>query len=589
MPSKRHAAVWLALANHLNVNQRSMKTFKVKATSTVFFTTLLPSLGKDLDRGLCSDFVLTASFKKQRGSELPQFLYELFIRIFHKDGRIRIKPEGIQDLRQLLMMFYKFEEVFSESQLKKATEKYIDTDARVKTRGYPEGLSDVRKNFLTLLPDNPWDIRPHHSNGVTADRVSSGKKLTVRRLIPSLMKYFSANYFFNSHSHAKHWCSLFKTETASPRARVSFVPKDSRGPRTICMEPHELMFIQKGLQTKLYDYIENYSPAKGYVNFTDQGINQRLAYLGSLDGTYATIDLKDASDLVAWNLISMVVSPEWYLALKASRSAYVDLPDSTTMAINKFASMGSALCFPIEAMLFWSISRTVCPQVYVYGDDIIVPVAYAEVVISALEAYGLIINRDKTLTTGLFRESCGAEYYCGTDISYVKCKSYDDVRFIAFANLMRDRYGCSLTDRFVKIHEDFTQTIVMRQPLEHAWYQESCVYYTNHWASSHVFFKRKYDAYLQQYFVRWKQERSENKDECIDDYDRFFYWLTSKSTDVAPEEQHTVRELVRGVYTSQMYNIRRRFGALHSFSSQMVYGVVKPYTKFTWGVLRTVV
>jgi len=60
--------------------------------------------------------------------------------------------------------------------------------------------------------------------------------------------------------------------------------------------------------------------------------------------------------------------------------------------------------------------------VRIYGDDIIVPTEYVHAVIGNLEAFGLLVNRDKSFWTGKFRESCGKEYYDGFDVSVVKAR-----------------------------------------------------------------------------------------------------------------------------------------------------------------------
>jgi hypothetical protein len=102
--------------------------------------------------------------------------------------------------------------------------------------------------------------------------------------------------------------------------------------------------------------------------------------------------------------------------------------------------MGSALTFPIEAMVFatiifmaiekelnTSISRgkikKFLGQVRVYGDDIIVPSRFVHAVTTELEAFGLLVNADKSFWSGKFRESCGKEYYDGHDVSVVKMRS----------------------------------------------------------------------------------------------------------------------------------------------------------------------
>jgi hypothetical protein len=102
--------------------------------------------------------------------------------------------------------------------------------------------------------------------------------------------------------------------------------------------------------------------------------------------------------------------------------------------------MGSALCFPFEAMVFLTIiflgiekeqghrftkkSELVdfLGEVRVYGDDIVVPVDYVHTVVDQLEYFGARVGRSKSFWTGRFRESCGKEYYEGHDVSIVKVR-----------------------------------------------------------------------------------------------------------------------------------------------------------------------
>jgi len=61
-------------------------------------------------------------------------------------------------------------------------------------------------------------------------------------------------------------------------------------------------------------------------------------------------------------------------------------------------------------------------RVRVFGDDIIVPVDHVRSVISSLESFGLKVNYRKSFWNGKFRESCGKEYFDGTDVSVVRCR-----------------------------------------------------------------------------------------------------------------------------------------------------------------------
>jgi len=102
--------------------------------------------------------------------------------------------------------------------------------------------------------------------------------------------------------------------------------------------------------------------------------------------------------------------------------------------------MGSALCFPIEAMVFTTviflgiqkslnvpltrkmIKKSFSRSVRVYGDDLIVPVEHVMTVVQTLEHFGARVGLDKSFWTGKFRESCGREYYAGEDISIVRVR-----------------------------------------------------------------------------------------------------------------------------------------------------------------------
>jgi hypothetical protein len=199
------------------------------------------------------------------------------------------------------------------------------------------------------------------------------------------------------------------------------------------------MFIQQGLLRSLVSSIER----RGLPpRFSDSTKNQKLAQLGSLDGSLATIDLSSASDSVSSALVAELTSgrPVFQEALFACRTTQAQLPSGSIRTLNKFASMGSADCFPIEAMVFAAIavmaiaprtksgavslpiSRDVVGRVTVFGDDIIVPNKEYSRVVSALNQFGFKVNEKKSFHKGRFRESCGGDYYAGHSVSYVKLR-----------------------------------------------------------------------------------------------------------------------------------------------------------------------
>jgi hypothetical protein len=117
-------------------------------------------------------------------------------------------------------------------------------------------------------------------------------------------------------------------------------------------------------------------------------------------------------------------------AVDSCRTRRSILPDGRLVSLKKFASMGSALCFPVEAMYFYTccvvaltwganlpVTRATVKQaarnIYVYGDDIIVPADKATAVIDTLQQYNCKANPSKSFWTGKFRESCGVDAYDG--------------------------------------------------------------------------------------------------------------------------------------------------------------------------------
>lgn len=180
---ERHRSTWILFAKNTNVTTKSLDTFSRRISEgSAFLTKTLPQLGKALDKALTTGVIdiTSCSFKPQKDSALPSFLYELFIKVFEKDGTLRENPEQIAELRQLLFVFYKFDDGhFSEETAQQAYAKFIDTDHLVKTDDWPDSISRLAEIFQSLLPNDPRDIIGRHSNGATAD----GTSLRMRRFL----------------------------------------------------------------------------------------------------------------------------------------------------------------------------------------------------------------------------------------------------------------------------------------------------------------------------------------------------------------------------------------------------------------------
>jgi len=193
---------------------------------------------------------------------------------------------------------------------------------------------------------------------------------------------------------------------------VDFVPKDAKTLRTIIKEGS----LNTMIQAALGDWMAKRLRASG-IDLRDQTHNQNLALRGSLDGSYATLDLSSASDTISTELVYTLLPIDWALLLDSARSSQVYL-DGKGITLEKFSSMGNGFTFPLETLIFWALSSSASDDNWasVYGDDIIVTTGSVERVMRILEISGFTLNKKKSYWTGPFRESCGADYIRGIDI-----------------------------------------------------------------------------------------------------------------------------------------------------------------------------
>lgn len=292
---------------------------------------------------------------------------------------------------------------------------------------------------------DPGDIVPNHGPGAVSTREQLQGKWRWTHIPDRLAAVYPIDeYFFVNKEHvADRLQTLLRIGDKETPARICLVPKDSRGPRVISCEPLEFQWIQQGLRRAVYQLVEHHPLTRDYVRFTDQAPNMFGALLGSSTGLYATLDLKEASDRVCLELVRALFPAHLVRAAEACRSQETQLPGGRTVKLQKFAPMGSALCFPFLALTIWSILRagfTDAEQVagikpskddpnpnlfYVYGDDVIVPTAKAADAITLLESFGLVVNRDKSCM-GLgpsFRESCGMDAFRGVAVTPVRLRT----------------------------------------------------------------------------------------------------------------------------------------------------------------------
>lgn len=463
-----------------------------------FLTKTLPRLGKHFDQALTGQVRLNArsvGFAAMDSSELPRFLGEFFIRIFSEDGHVLPDPDAqcVKLVREILNAFYKYELPYNEVQEQAVISSFEKTEDDLNLVGPRlallrtglQGATNTRRSPVTqadladparLAEDSlmlkvareariylndlfaffdPYDITPRHGPGVVATKQRHSEKYLWTNVCSRITDVYPFDaYFCASPGHVCDVYDSFDTVTDKDLpANVLLVPKDSRGPRLISCEPVDFQWIQQGLRQAIYLLVERHALTRHNVFFTDQGPNQRGALLGSLHGNYATLDLKEASDRVSLDLVRLLFPEHLLRFLEASRSTSTVLPSGKILPLQKFAPMGSALCFPIMALSIWSILTACAPDadtresILVYGDDVIVPTTFVASAMSILEAFGLQINRAKSCTQGLFRESCGMDAFQGVDVTPVRFRTVWDesprpdvyTSWISYANSLYDR------------------------------------------------------------------------------------------------------------------------------------------------------
>lgn len=206
-------------------------------------------------------------------------------------------------------------------------------------------------------------------------------------------------------------------------AKMATVPKNYKTNRLIAMEDT----YRQALAKAMFRIIEKYLPEP--LDLHNQVQNQEYARLGSLDGQWATLDLHAASDSVSWVLCKEIFPTEFIQILEKIRPTHI-IVNGKARPIYAFATMGNAETFVIETIVFWSIVSAACEfaaifgipnsgHVIVYGDDIICPTSVAEIAVEWLEAFGFIVNKEKSFYefTSAYRESCGEEYHLGSCVS----------------------------------------------------------------------------------------------------------------------------------------------------------------------------
>jgi hypothetical protein len=315
-----------------------------------------------------------AGFQRRRGSGIPHFLSGFLGLIFDPQSGVLLEEaniEAVRAVRQLTLMFGKILLPCSDARVEAAINNYLECEQeliasdKALSRDLLEGFEQAS---LLLWGDSMQQVDediyygriiPAHGPGATADRLVANAKWNQLEWTERLEKIFPFGEYLipNSRYHVEYLSMINFLEPGAERpVRVITVPKTLKTPRIIAIEPTCMQYMQQGISRSLVPRLENVYSRKGILGFTDQTVNHRMAREGSISGKLSTLDLSEASDRVSNQLVRSMTRnfPHLSEGIDACRSRSADV-NGKVVRLTKFASMGSALTFPIEAMVFSTI------------------------------------------------------------------------------------------------------------------------------------------------------------------------------------------------------------------------------------------
>lgn len=328
-------------------------------------------------------------------------------------------------------------------------------------------LGNVRKRVSNLLGPVPRTLEGRFGPGVTlccrgglataADKMSVKPTTTPQAL--GLIRHLWEETAWGraictraSRGETVYKEGLLSYVTVVDGAEWMAVDKTALIDRSIEIGPSLNVFFQLAVGELLKDRFL----LKGWDLRNAKGPHMAKAKEASITGAYATIDLSMASDTVSKLLVKACIPVDWYDLLDHLRTTRTHTRKGPVF-LEKFSGMGNGYTFELESVLFMAICQEVLAHlslpsvigedIYVFGDDIIVPTAAAEMCIDTLKLLGFKTNVQKTFVEGPFRESCGGDYFAGTAVRphYAEIIPEEPQEWIALANGLRrvatDHFG----------------------------------------------------------------------------------------------------------------------------------------------------
>lgn len=460
---------------------------KVRELGHYFYSIEMPriagALHLALETGSTAPLVGVNHLHMAKQSQIPRFLGSLWEEVFSPtDGLLRDRPDptAIFYIRQLCLMFKKLEGSCDESTNVLTKDEFFAQENNIRSAsldwnvgdfvpvasldfclGSPACSGDQLALFESFESECPSDLlhtlaatcdvwaasiegfnslewKGRHGPGAVSDRRVGEDKYSF----PVWPSRLDAEFPFDAYGTVNSNNMLDYTDHEHP-AKLICVPKDARGPRLIASEPTYLQWCQQAMNTFFRDRIRN-SCISHACRLDTQEPNQAASKRASITRDCATVDLKSASDLLSLWCIERVFrkNPSILYGLHACRSRFVKDNNRYTW-LNKLAPMGAAFTFPVQSIVYTLMSaaavlhsegrkpsireiRWALREVQVFGDDIIIPTSALGNLEMILDHCGLVVNTSKSFSKGNFRESCGADWYAGEEVTPAYIKVFPD-------------------------------------------------------------------------------------------------------------------------------------------------------------------
>lgn len=353
------------------------------------------------------------------------------------------QPYQLKTTRQITDLFKKFSfsrDLRTPAQLKEdSIKKFMDNQVRLLNFCIPKG-NPVVQDILFRARGYADQILGDFSPLEICERATFGKKSSVgipmrkacegeRYEAPmtgsdALIEWFDRYYGTWNRPALEYAKSRAALSQKPPYRSVDIleavlVPKTWKSLRMIMPNTTLGTLYSGGLGKVIEDRLRSF----GYDIKHLQPVHGELARFGSLTGSLVTADQSMASDNITIQLVDEILPFRWASALKYGRIAEISLY-GTRVVTPTFSTMGIGFTFPLQTLIFLCLLlaiRDYCELdeqavVSVFGDDLIYDVRMHSTVVDVFPFLGLVLNADKTFATGLFRESCGQDYYRGIDV-----------------------------------------------------------------------------------------------------------------------------------------------------------------------------